>query len=487
MSSKARLGDILLEAGEIDAAQLEAALREQEESGRPLGITLVRMGALREETLVRTLASQLSLPMASLEGKRISAEVLELVPFDLAEKHRCFPLFVKDEGEGRALYLGMEDASDLDAIDRIGRSVGLTIRPVLVAPSELEEALLRQYQARASAGPAPLPASRPPRRGNGSAEQARPLPPRDPDLAGNGLPDDRGESDADDLSGAEFAFDAAGLQARDAPEAAGAAVDPDDSERSAEPDVEIEVDFDGESPSEEEIEVGIDGESPSEEEIEVGIDGESPSEEEIEVDFDGESPSSGEIEVGFDAGSSSGKIEIGFGAGASSEEIEIGFGSGAAASDTDEWKIAGESDAEIGDTAPDLEVGPPRERASRAESHARARSRGAAAASDREDLLGDSLGEFGPALELDPPGREPAAQPDPGAGARGSEPAREAQGVRAPGRPPARAPRQPAPSEAVSRDAILRALTQLLVEKGVIEREELIARVHRESGGTGGE
>jgi hypothetical protein len=72
------------------------------------------------------------------------------------------------------------------------------------------------------------------------------------------------------------------------------------------------------------------------------------------------------------------------------------------------------------------------------------------------DSLDDSLADFAPELAADAPGPAPVF-------------------------------RQPLPQavgpEPVSRDAILRALTQLLVEKGLIDREELIARVHRENGG----
>ena len=61
-------------------------------------MTLVLMGFLEEETLIRTLAAQLKLPVARIRGKRVNAEVVELVPVELAEKHRCLPLFVKSQG-----------------------------------------------------------------------------------------------------------------------------------------------------------------------------------------------------------------------------------------------------------------------------------------------------------------------------------------------------------------------------------------------------
>jgi len=145
MMPKQKIGDLLVAAGTIDEAQLTAALGEQKAWGRPLGMTLVRMGFVDENTLVHALASQLKLPVVQLAGKVVNQEVLDRVPIDLAEKYRCLPLLLNDEGGQQVLYLGMEDPADLDAVDEISFQIGDTVKPVLVAPSELEEALHRHY------------------------------------------------------------------------------------------------------------------------------------------------------------------------------------------------------------------------------------------------------------------------------------------------------------------------------------------------------
>ena len=146
MMAKQKLGDLLVASGTIDAAQLTAALGEQKSWGRPLGMTLVRMGFVDEDTLMHALASQLKLPIVKLAGKVINQEVLDLVPIELAEKYRCLPLLLNDEGGQKVLYLGMEDPADLAAVDELSFQIDETVKPVLVAPSELEEALHRHYQ-----------------------------------------------------------------------------------------------------------------------------------------------------------------------------------------------------------------------------------------------------------------------------------------------------------------------------------------------------
>jgi type IV pilus assembly protein PilB len=152
MKDKPKLGELLVQAGAVDDAQLKSALGDQRQWGPPLGMTLVRMGFLDEETLIETLASQLKLPVVKLGGKQVNPEVLERVPIDLAEKHRCIPLLVNDEGGQQVLYLGMEDPSDLEALDEISFRLSEKVRPVLVMPTELEEALQRHYHWESYAG-----------------------------------------------------------------------------------------------------------------------------------------------------------------------------------------------------------------------------------------------------------------------------------------------------------------------------------------------
>jgi hypothetical protein len=157
---RAKLGELLVEAGLIGKTQLAAALGEQRRWGNRLGLTLVRMGFLEEEDLVRALAVQLGLPVARIRGKRIEPEALELVPAELADKHRCLPLFVREEGGARVLHLAMEDPVDLATIDALCFQLGVEIRPVLAAPTELEDAMHRHYHWATMGGGEP-PAPRP--------------------------------------------------------------------------------------------------------------------------------------------------------------------------------------------------------------------------------------------------------------------------------------------------------------------------------------
>ncbi|MBK7950319.1 MAG: hypothetical protein IPK00_16600 [Deltaproteobacteria bacterium] len=157
MRDRPKVGEILVQAGIIDELQLASALGEQSRWGRRLGMTLIKLGMVQEGHLVRALARQYDMPVASLAGKKIAPEVIALVPAKLAIEHSVVPLFVKKEGRKSQLFLGMEEPSDLGILDDLAFHTGMSIRPVMVGPTELGEAIDRYYNAR----PAPVPTRMP--------------------------------------------------------------------------------------------------------------------------------------------------------------------------------------------------------------------------------------------------------------------------------------------------------------------------------------
>lgn len=150
MGDRVQLGEALVAEGLIDAFQLRAALGEQARWGNRLGETLVRMGFLAESELVRVLARILRAPAVDLAGKTIEPHLLDLVPQPLAEKYQCIPLFTKRQGGVELLYLGMDDPTNLTAVDDVSFRTGLGVRPVLVGPVQLRDAIAAYYHGAGS-------------------------------------------------------------------------------------------------------------------------------------------------------------------------------------------------------------------------------------------------------------------------------------------------------------------------------------------------
>jgi type IV pilus assembly protein PilB len=136
-----RLAEILLQSGLAKEDDLRRARHASEERGGSLLLHLVEAGGVDEASLVRTLGRALRFATVSLRGKKVDPEVLRLVPADLAERYGCLPLFVKEEGGSRALYLGVEDPTDQAVADDVSFRVGLRVVPVVVGPVELRRAL----------------------------------------------------------------------------------------------------------------------------------------------------------------------------------------------------------------------------------------------------------------------------------------------------------------------------------------------------------
>jgi hypothetical protein len=139
-----KIGELLVAADVIDEATLQAALEKQRTQGGRIGKILLGMGALDEETLVRSVARQLDMPVAWLRGKQVRADVLLMLPKHVALRHRCLPVMLDRKGT-ETLLVAMEDPSDTDALDEIAIAAGRPVRVVLSAPSELDDALARHY------------------------------------------------------------------------------------------------------------------------------------------------------------------------------------------------------------------------------------------------------------------------------------------------------------------------------------------------------
>lgn len=136
-----RLGDILIEAGRLNQAQLERALAAQKEQGGRLGKVLVSLGILREEDILGALEKQLGFVRLDLNEVVIHADAVEAVPLALAERYWVMPV----KKEGRRLTLAMTDPTNFFAMDDIRLISGVEVVPVLATERDIREAIRRHY------------------------------------------------------------------------------------------------------------------------------------------------------------------------------------------------------------------------------------------------------------------------------------------------------------------------------------------------------
>ncbi len=142
-SEMKKLGEMLVEAGLINPAQLQEALRHQRIAGGRMGSNLVALGFVSEDVLMDFLAHQTGVPRLDLRSLDVPQQVLQRIPRRLADQLNVLPVALK---EPKSLVLAMADPSDLNAIDSARFASGLNIEPVVVSYSALKLAIPEQYR-----------------------------------------------------------------------------------------------------------------------------------------------------------------------------------------------------------------------------------------------------------------------------------------------------------------------------------------------------
>ena len=138
-----RLGEILLERGDIGADGLERALALGRDQGLRLGAALRELGLVPEDRLVAALAEALGLPVADVGVDDLDWTALHLLRPEFCEAHDLLPFALEEGRVHRVLRVAMADPLDVPAIDEIEFTTGLRVRPCLAGREAIRSALSR--------------------------------------------------------------------------------------------------------------------------------------------------------------------------------------------------------------------------------------------------------------------------------------------------------------------------------------------------------
>jgi type IV pilus assembly protein PilB len=142
LSDGTHLGTLLQEEGLLTQAELDAALVEQEKSGKPLPRVLIEGGAVTEIDVIRTLASQVGLEFVDLSEQSIDASVVAMIPEGLARRYRAMPIGWDED----RLIVVMADPANVFAVDDIRAITGADVKTVVATESQISEALDRFHR-----------------------------------------------------------------------------------------------------------------------------------------------------------------------------------------------------------------------------------------------------------------------------------------------------------------------------------------------------
>lgn len=133
-----------------DGLITEEIFDENLEKSRRLGISITDMLVSRSIVPVnyieRAIGSYLGVPAADLDNKQIDAEVLNLLPEDIARQRRVV-IFARDE-DG-AISAAMEDPTDLSTIQFLERFLKVDVRPFIASVDDLNKGYSLYSQATA--------------------------------------------------------------------------------------------------------------------------------------------------------------------------------------------------------------------------------------------------------------------------------------------------------------------------------------------------
>lgn len=147
--ARARLGELLIQEGRIDALQLRSAMAHQSRWGGRLGQALVNLGLVSEAVVMEALARQLGVRFVEIGSRTVAPAVLRLVPERLVRKYRCLPLGVA-AGRRGPLLVALGDPADLRVADDLAFATGMDVEGVLATPADLEQAIARHLDGEMS-------------------------------------------------------------------------------------------------------------------------------------------------------------------------------------------------------------------------------------------------------------------------------------------------------------------------------------------------
>lgn len=136
-----QLYKFIADSGLVSKSDLDDAKAEADKNNKRLADVLVSAGKITADNIRRMQAYVLGVPFVDLKGRKISLDILSLIPEPIARGHNIVAFKKTDAG----LEVAMLDVNDLSAIDFIKKKVNLKILPRLTDTNSIKEVLV-QYQ-----------------------------------------------------------------------------------------------------------------------------------------------------------------------------------------------------------------------------------------------------------------------------------------------------------------------------------------------------
>lgn len=128
---------ILTDSGFISKPDFSAALKTATDLKKPVTDILVFRGLISEDALGKLIAEHYGVPHVHLANKIIPLEVLDLIPEQAALSFKIIPFSVDSD----KLSLGMEDPSDIEALEFAKRKTNKQVSAYYLTPADFSKTI----------------------------------------------------------------------------------------------------------------------------------------------------------------------------------------------------------------------------------------------------------------------------------------------------------------------------------------------------------
>jgi len=136
-----QLGELLIEKGIINQAQLDKALKVQKDKGGLIGQIFVMLGYVKEEEIAQALTVQYGFPYLPLESYEISADMIKLIPENVAKQYNLIAI----DKIGNLLTISMSNPLNIQAIEDVEMLSGCNVQVFISTMTDISNAIKKYY------------------------------------------------------------------------------------------------------------------------------------------------------------------------------------------------------------------------------------------------------------------------------------------------------------------------------------------------------
>ncbi len=139
---KKMLGDILVQEGLIEQAQLDDSLTEQSRTGKLLGEILVESDLVTEWDIAKVISKQYQIPFILASSYDIAPDVSSLFEPQFLMKHQFIPL----DRFGDTVTIAVGSILSMEIVDAVRQATGSDPFVYVGLASDVRNTLLKTYQ-----------------------------------------------------------------------------------------------------------------------------------------------------------------------------------------------------------------------------------------------------------------------------------------------------------------------------------------------------